>query len=177
MSCLVVNRQTLIPLLQWIAPGCPRGGGRGGAVYKHGQAGAGAHLLLHTGGRDLNYLLADETNHKQVSERERRCHNATLQLLTDSHTDQISLWATDMPADSRPAQCISQNNMGDRLQEIPRDICQDWLEKEVSGQPGPVMIPDLSDDTELLKHNTCFCFLTRQAVRVWARHKNAENIS
>ena len=61
--------------------------GEGGAVYKHGQAGAGDHLLLNTGGGDLNYLLADETgDHKQV----RRCHNATLQLLTDSHTDQIS---------------------------------------------------------------------------------------
>ena len=43
------------------------------------------------------------------------------------------------------------------------------------------MITDLSDDMELLKHNTCFFLvfkLCKQSeFEVGARHKNAENIS
>ena len=65
-GCKQTDANSIIAMnCTWMSPG------RGGAVYKHAQAGAGDHLLLYTGGRDLNYLLADETNHKQVSERER----------------------------------------------------------------------------------------------------------
>ena len=101
-GCKQTDANSIIAMnCTWISPGR----GEGAIQQFINLAGGGrGHLLLLTGGGDLNYLLADETNHKQVSEREgEKCHNATLQLLTDSHTDQISRTLTGQQTAALPS--------------------------------------------------------------------------
>ena len=86
-------------------------------------------------------------------EREReRCHNATLQLLTDSHTDQISRTLTCQQTAALPSALARTIWRIGYKKFLEIFVKIDWRKKSSE----PVMIPDLSDDTELLKHNTCF---------------------